>query len=72
MSGLLKHLMAVEKGTFLDVGVNLGQTLAKMKTLEPGRISAEFEPSPFYQHYVGRLIARESLDGRDRLPLRLV
>ena len=60
MSGLLKRLMAVEKGTFLDVGVNLGQTLAKVKTLEPERVYAGFEPSPFCQHYVGRLIALNS------------
>lgn len=56
MSGLLKILLARCAGTFVDVGVNLGQTLAKVKTLEPERVYAGFEPSPFCQHYVGRLI----------------
>lgn len=57
MSDLLHRLLAVEKGTFLDIGVNLGQTLAKVKTLEPGRVYAGFEPSPFCQHYANRLIS---------------
>jgi FkbM family methyltransferase len=57
MSGLLKRLLESEKGGFYDVGVNLGQTLAKVKSLEPGRAYVGFEPSPFCQHYVSRLVA---------------
>lgn len=57
MSGLLKRLLESEKGGFYDVGVNLGQTLAKVKSLEPGRSYVGFEPSPFCQYYVGRLVA---------------
>lgn len=56
MSGLLKLLLAAEKGTFYDVGVNFGQTLAKVKTLESDRVYVGFEPSPFCQHYLSRLM----------------
>lgn len=55
MSGLLKRLLDAEKGTFYDVGVNLGQTLAKVKTLESDRVYVGFEPSPFCQYYLSRL-----------------
>ena len=35
MLALLRQLMGMAPGAFIDVGVNLGQTLIKAKTIDP-------------------------------------
>jgi FkbM family methyltransferase len=49
---LLKH----KPGAFIDVGVNVGQTLLKVKTLDPGTAYIGFEPNPICFSYVRKLI----------------
>jgi FkbM family methyltransferase len=54
MSTLLIHILKKKKGVFIDIGVNLGQTLAKVKAIEPDRPYIGFEPNPncfLYLHY---------------------
>jgi FkbM family methyltransferase len=43
---LLERLLPIRPGAFLDVGVNLGQTLVKCLLLDPGRRYIGFEPNP--------------------------
>lgn len=43
-------------GAFVDVGVNVGQTLLKVKTLRPPICYVGFEPNPVCVHYTQRLI----------------
>ena len=56
MSGILRELFQFTDGTFYDVGINLGQTLIKVKTLDPRRNYVGFEPSPSCIFYLRRLI----------------
>lgn len=57
MLALLRKLMAIAPGAFIDVGVNLGQTLIKVKAIEPARRYIGFEPNPVCVHYVEELVA---------------
>lgn len=53
----LGALLETADGAFVDVGVNLGQTLLKVKTLRPDVRYVGFEPNPLCVVYVRRLIA---------------
>jgi FkbM family methyltransferase len=57
MHALLRRLMANAPGAFIDVGVNLGQTLIKVKSIDPSRRYIGFEPNPVCVHYVEELVA---------------
>lgn len=46
MIPLLKKLLPKAPGLFVDVGVNIGQTLARVKAVEPDRHVVGFEPNP--------------------------
>lgn len=50
-------LLGESSGAFVDVGVNLGQTLIKVKTLQPDRAYIGFEPNPACVAFVRRLVA---------------
>ncbi len=54
--GAFKLLFALRPGTFIDVGVNVGQTLLKVKALDPGRPYVGFETNPRCCQYVEELI----------------
>lgn len=51
MHPLLVKLLHHFPGTFIDVGVNLGQTLSKVRSIEPLRTYVGFEPNPVCIHY---------------------
>lgn len=53
----LDRVLGLRQGTFVDVGVNLGQTLLKVKALDAGRRYVGFEPSPVCASYAQALIA---------------
>lgn len=53
---LLARILEEKKGAFLDVGVNVGQTLIKVKALDPERPYIGFEPNPVCVFYVNELI----------------
>jgi FkbM family methyltransferase len=52
----LSRLLTCRSGAFLDVGVNLGQTLIKVKLIEPTREYIGFEPNPQCCQYTSQLI----------------
>ena len=62
MNGLLANLMQKEKRAFLDIGVNLGQTLLKVKSTDPERLYIGFEPNPNCVFYVKQLISLNKFD----------
>jgi FkbM family methyltransferase len=54
--GAFERLFKLRAGTFLDVGVNVGQTLLKVKVLDPPRRYVGFETNPRCCQYVEELI----------------
>lgn len=56
MTELLERLLPLAPGTFVDVGVNVGQTLVKVRSLEPSRRYIGLEPNPVCVFYVNELI----------------
>src|SRR6185312_3881029 len=54
--GAFARLFALRPGAFLDVGVNVGQTLLKVKVLDPDRPYVGFEINPRCCQYVEELI----------------
>ena len=57
MNRTIATLLETSNGAFVDVGVNLGQTLLKVKTLQPHRRYIGFEPNPTCVAFVRRLVA---------------
>ncbi len=55
MPTLLEGLLDLFTGTFVDVGVNVGQTLCKVKAIAPERAYVGFEPNSVCVHYVRQL-----------------
>jgi len=49
-------LLAKFPGTFIDVGVNVGQTLMRIRTMKPGAPYIGFEPNGVCVAYVKRLM----------------
>lgn len=68
MSGLLSDLFALSKGPFFDVGVNRGQTLIKVKTVDPARVYVGFEPNPSCCYYVQQLVDANAWDDVSIVP----
>lgn len=56
MAPLLRALLTQFPGVFLDVGVNVGQTLCKVKAIDPARVYWGAEPNPVCVHYSQELI----------------
>lgn len=61
MTKVLEVLLNLKKGAFVDVGVNVGQTLIKLKSLDPLREYVGFEPNPACVFYVRQLISENGL-----------
>lgn len=61
LDGFLAHLLKRLEGTFIDVGANIGQTLMKVITIDPGRRYVGFEVSPFCVNYLDKLISANTL-----------
>lgn len=62
MLEILKRLLKKREGVFVDVGVNLGQTLIKVKSADPLRRYIGFEPNPVCITYTNRLIEVNSFE----------
>lgn len=57
LNRVIAQALLTTPGTFVDVGVNLGQTLLKLKTLRPDVRYVGFEPNPACVRYVRELVA---------------
>jgi FkbM family methyltransferase len=61
MIDLLSGLFPLRAGLFLDVGVNLGQTMLCVRALDPARPYAGVEPNPLCVAYVESLKSANGL-----------
>ncbi len=66
MAELIGRLFKLAPGAFIDVGVNLGQTLLKVAAADPARRYIGFEPNPACADYAAELIRA------NRLPYTIV
>lgn len=57
MSEVLTALLDGSKGCFVDVGVNIGQTLIKLKSIDRNIEYIGFEPNPICVFYAEKLIS---------------
>ncbi len=65
MCHLLKKILPLKEGIFIDVGVNIGQTLLKLRSVDSSREYIGFEPNPHCVYYVEALIKENGfLNGR--------
>ncbi len=71
MLELLRRFLARTKGTFIDVGVNVGQTLVQVKCVDPTRQYIGFEPNPVCVSYVTELIRCNHFDACTIIPAAL-
>jgi FkbM family methyltransferase len=62
LTPLLRMLLSSRSGAFVDVGVNVGQTLIKMVNCDPTRKYYGFEPNPACCTYVRKLKELNNLD----------
>lgn len=60
MSEILKKIFNHSGGAFLDIGVNLGQTLIKVKTIEPNRDYIGIEPNSSCIFYLQHLVSKNN------------
>lgn len=71
MVQLLGRLLPKRKGTFVDVGMNLGQTLLIAKALEHDRPYIGFEPNPHCFTYCERLVQQNQIKHATLVPVGL-
>ena len=71
MTAILSVLLPRRAGVFVDVGVNVGQTMIKVKVLNPEQPYIGFEPNPVCYSYTHRLIAENGFAKCTLLPVGL-
>ncbi len=71
MSQILPKLLEKNKGSFVDVGVNVGQTLLKVKKLSPEISYIGFEPNPTCIYYLEKLVALNKISNTQIIPVGL-
>ncbi len=68
---LLEQLLPATDGAFADVGMNIGQTLLKVYSIDAGREYFGFEPNPICYYYCQRLIELNKLNNYHLFPVGL-
>ena len=71
MIRLLESVLPLAKGSFVDIGVNLGQSLIKLRSLDQKRQYIGFEPNPSCVFYVEKLIKVNSFENTLVIPVGL-
>jgi FkbM family methyltransferase len=71
MFDLLQILMKDQKGAFVDVGANIGQTLLKVKATNSEMDYIGFEPNPACVYYLNELIKANSFERVRIIPVGL-
>jgi FkbM family methyltransferase len=69
MIDILRGLRPLFNGHFIDVGVNIGQTLIKVNAVFSDVNYIGFEPNPSCVHYVYELLRINKLEGYQIFPL---
>jgi FkbM family methyltransferase len=68
---LYKRILENFEGTFIDVGVNNGQTILKIAAVNPEQSYFGFEPNPVCYYYSRKLIALNHLSSFKLFPVGL-
>jgi FkbM family methyltransferase len=68
MSSLLRGLLQRSGGCFVDVGVNIGQTLIKVKSIDRDIEYIGFEPNPICVFYAEKLISSNKFPNAKIIP----
>lgn len=71
MSDLLAGALAAKSGAVIDVGMNVGQTLLKLASLDPERRYLGFEPNPLCYYVCHQLVTQNRLTACSLFPLGL-
>lgn len=69
MIELLKLVLPVSNGKFVDVGVNVGQTLIKLRSVSAEMEYIGFEPNPMCVNYVNELIKVNLIGNTEIVPV---
>lgn len=69
MIQLLEVVIPINKGLFVDVGVNIGQTLIKVKSVSPNIEYLGFEPNTSCLYYLSKLVKQNKLENVTILPI---
>lgn len=68
MIDILKIVLPIENKNFIDVGVNIGQTLLKLKSVSSEINYIGFEPNPICVNYAVKLINENNFDNTLIIP----
>lgn len=68
---LFPPMLKAFPGTFVDVGVNLGQTLIRLRTVSPNTPYIGFEPNPICVQYTRELVRINGWEGYPIIPTGL-
>jgi FkbM family methyltransferase len=68
---LISELLRQRPGAFIDVGVNVGQTLCKVLACDPARLYVGFEPQIACCFYVDQFIRKNALLNAKVIPIAL-
>jgi FkbM family methyltransferase len=71
MCDLMKFTLSANGGFFMDIGVNVGQTLIKLRSVDSERQYVGFEPNPECVHYIDRLVKINGFKNIDLIPVGL-
>jgi len=71
MEAILPVLLEKRAGAFIDVGVNVGQTLIKLRQVAPTTPYIGFEPNPVCYTYAQKLIAENRFEHCTLVPVGL-
>jgi FkbM family methyltransferase len=69
MIKVLKVIIPITNGTFVDIGANVGQTLLKLKSVSDQVRYVGFEPNPNCIFYLNRLIENNKFRDTDLVPV---
>ena len=69
MTDLLKIILPIENKTFIDVGVNVGQSLLKLKSISAEINYIGFEPNPICIHYLTKLMKANQFKNTAIIPV---
>ena len=68
---LYKKILSNFEGSFIDVGVNNGQTILKIASINPNQSYIGFEPNPVCYNYSRKLIRKNKLTSFSLIPVGL-
>lgn len=71
MLPFIENLVSLSSGVFIDVGVNIGQTLIKLKSIDPEVYYLGFEPNPYCVYYTNILIKKNKFKNTKMFPIGL-